>query len=97
MRERRDKVWAMSRDEMEKMLSDFWLEEGVREKGKDELLSIDREALKSEQIPLVITTSEENVAPITTNGILPRLGAKPLAKTVLTPVAGAWRRLGPCG
>ena len=59
MRERRDKVWAMSRDKMEKMLSDFWLEEGVREKGKDELLSIVREALKSAQIPLVITKSEE--------------------------------------
>ena len=76
MRERRDKVWAMSRDEMEKMLSDFWLEEGVREKGKDELLSIVREALKSAQIPLVITTSEENVAPIATSGVLPRLGAE---------------------
>ena len=41
----------MSRDEMEKMLSNFWLEEGVHEKGKDELLSIVREALKSAQIP----------------------------------------------
>ena len=56
-------MWAMSRGDMEKMLSDFWLEEGVCEKGKDELLSIVREALKSAQIPLVITKSKKTSPP----------------------------------
>ena len=60
MRERRDEVGQISRDEMEQMLSDFWQEEGVCQKGRDELLTIVGEALKKAQIPLVIKTSEND-------------------------------------
>ena len=54
IRDRRDEVGQISRDEMEQMLSDFWLEEGICRKGKDELLKIISDALRIAQIPLVI-------------------------------------------
>ena len=65
IRDRRDEVGKMSRDEMEQMLSDFWSEEGISVKGKDELLKIISDALKIAQIPLVIKPSEESFAPTT--------------------------------
>ena len=73
MRERRDEVGKINRDEMEQILSDFWKEEGICGKEQEELLNIISEALNSAQIPLVIIPSETNASKTANIKAVPRL------------------------